>query len=444
MFNSQIMIDQSIFQNKTAAYYTLGCKLNFAETSTIGKSLAEHGVRKTRPGEKADICVINTCSVTELADKKCRQVIRRISKQHPGAFMIVTGCYAQLKPEEVAHIEGVDLVLGTEQKLDIFQYLDDLTKKEKGTVISSSSKDIRAFSPSCSADDRTRHFLKVQDGCDYYCSYCTIPFARGRSRNGNIASLVEQAKEVAAKGGKEIVLTGVNIGDFGKSTGESFIDLLKALDEVEGIARYRISSIEPNLITDEAIDFVAKSKRFAPHFHIPLQSGSDSVLKLMRRRYDTALFRHKIEKIKEVIPHAFIGVDVIVGTRGETDELFEETLRFIESIDISQLHVFSYSERPGTQALNIEYKVDPKVKHRRSQALLDLSEKKRIAFYEAHQGEKAIVLFEHTRKGEMMQGFTENYIRVEAPYDKALINETQEVVLGIWNESQSALVTKAR
>ncbi|WP_277464082.1 tRNA (N(6)-L-threonylcarbamoyladenosine(37)-C(2))-methylthiotransferase MtaB [Parabacteroides sp. PF5-6] len=438
------MIDQSIFQNKTAAYYTLGCKLNFAETSTIGKSLAEHGVRKTRPGEKADICVINTCSVTELADKKCRQVIRRISKQHPGAFMIVTGCYAQLKPEEVAHIEGVDLVLGTEQKLDIFQYLDDLTKKEKGTVISSSSKDIRAFSPSCSADDRTRHFLKVQDGCDYYCSYCTIPFARGRSRNGNIASLVEQAKEVAAKGGKEIVLTGVNIGDFGKSTGESFIDLLKALDEVEGIARYRISSIEPNLITDEAIDFVAKSKRFAPHFHIPLQSGSDSVLKLMRRRYDTALFRHKIEKIKEVIPHAFIGVDVIVGTRGETDELFEETLRFIESIDISQLHVFSYSERPGTQALNIEYKVDPKVKHRRSQALLDLSEKKRIAFYEAHQGEKAIVLFEHTRKGEMMQGFTENYIRVEAPYDKALINETQEVVLGIWNESQSALVTKAR
>lgn len=436
------MIDQSIFQNKTAAYYTLGCKLNFAETSTIGKSLAEHGVRKTRPGEKADICVINTCSVTELADKKCRQVIRRINKQHPGAFMIVTGCYAQLKPEEVAHIEGVDLVLGTEQKLDIFQYLDDLSKKEKGTVISSSSKDIRAFSPSCSADDRTRHFLKVQDGCDYYCSYCTIPFARGRSRNGSIASLVEQAKEVAAKGGKEIVLTGVNIGDFGKSTDETFIDLLKALDEVEGIERYRISSIEPNLITDEAIDFVARSKRFAPHFHIPLQSGSDGVLKLMRRRYDTALFRHKIEKIKEVIPHAFIGVDVIVGTRGETDELFEETLRFIESIDITQLHVFSYSERPGTQALKIEHKVDPKVKHRRSQALLDLSEKKRIAFYEAHHGEKAIVLFEHTRKGEMMQGFTENYIRVEAPYDKTLINETQEVVLGGWNENQSALVIK--
>lgn len=436
------MIDQTIFQNKTAAYYTLGCKLNFAETSTIGKSLAEHGVRKARQGEKADICVINTCSVTELADKKCRQVIRRISKQHPDAFMIVTGCYAQLKPEEVAHIEGVDLVLGTEQKLDIFQYLDDLSKREKGTVISSSSKDIRAFSPSCSADDRTRHFLKVQDGCDYYCSYCTIPFARGRSRNGSIASLVEQAKGVAAKGGKEIVLTGVNIGDFGKSTGENFIDLLKALDEVEGIERYRISSIEPNLITDEAIDFVANSKRFAPHFHIPLQSGSDGVLKLMRRRYDTALFRHKIEKIKEVIPHAFIGVDVIVGTRGETDELFEETLRFIEGLDISQLHVFSYSERPGTQALNIEYKVDPKVKHRRSQLLLDLSEKKRIAFYEAHIGQKATVLFEHTRKGDRMHGFTENYIRVEALYDKTLINETREVILGGWNESQSALVTK--
>jgi len=436
------MIDQTIFQNKTAAYYTLGCKLNFAETSTIGKSLAEHGVRKARQGEKADICVINTCSVTELADKKCRQVIRRISKQHPDAFMIVTGCYAQLKPEEVAHIEGVDLVLGTEQKLDIFQYLDDLSKREKGTVISSSSKDIRAFSPSCSSDDRTRHFLKVQDGCDYYCSYCTIPFARGRSRNGSICSLVELAKGVAAKGGKEIVLTGVNIGDFGKSTGESFIDLLKALDEVEGIERYRISSIEPNLITDEAIDFVANSKRFAPHFHIPLQSGSDGVLELMRRRYNTALFRHKIEKIKEVIPHAFIGVDVIVGTRGETDELFEETLQFIEGLDISQLHVFSYSERPGTQALKIEYKVDPKIKHKRSQLLLDLSEKKRIAFYEAHIGKKAIVLFEHTRKGDMMHGFTENYIRVEAPYDKTLINETREVILGGWNESQSALVTK--
>ncbi|MBE6301520.1 MAG: tRNA (N(6)-L-threonylcarbamoyladenosine(37)-C(2))-methylthiotransferase MtaB [Parabacteroides distasonis] len=436
------MIDKTVFENKIAAYYTLGCKLNFAETSTIGKTLAEQGVRKVRPGEKADICVINTCSVTELADKKCRQAIRRIGKQHPGAFIVVTGCYAQLKPEEVSHIEGVDLVLGAEQKLDILQYLKDLKKKEdSGTIITSPSKDIRSFSPSCSADDRTRHFLKVQDGCDYFCSYCTIPFARGRSRNGTIESMVKQAEEVALKGGKEIVLTGVNIGDFGKSTGDTFLDLIRALDEVEGIVRYRISSIEPNLITDEAIDFVAKSKRFAPHFHIPLQSGSDAILKLMRRRYDTALFRHKIEKIKENMPHAFIGVDVIVGTRGETPAHFEEARRFIQSLDISQLHVFSYSERPGTQALKIDYIVDPKDKHVRSQQLLDISEQKLHAFYESHIGQKANVLFEHTRKGGMMHGFTENYIKVEIPYDHSLINVTKEITLGGWNEDQTALTT---
>ncbi|RHJ84330.1 tRNA (N(6)-L-threonylcarbamoyladenosine(37)-C(2))-methylthiotransferase MtaB [Parabacteroides sp. AM08-6] len=437
------MIDKTVFENKIAAYYTLGCKLNFAETSTIGKVLAEQGVRKARTGERADICVVNTCSVTELADKKCRQAIRRIGKQHPGAFIVVTGCYAQLKPEEVSHIEGVDLVLGAEQKLDILTYLDNLKKKEEGggAVIASPTKDIRTFSPSCSADDRTRHFLKVQDGCDYFCSYCTIPFARGRSRNGTIASMVKQAQEVAAKGGKEIVLTGVNIGDFGKSTGETFIDLIRALDEVEGILRYRISSIEPNLITDEAIDFVAGSKRFAPHFHIPLQSGSDEVLKLMRRRYDTALFRHKIEKIKEIMPHAFIGVDVIVGTRGETDEWFEAARSFIESLDISQLHVFSYSERPGTQALKIAHVVDAKTKHLRSQQLLDISERKLHAFYEAHIGNEADVLFEHTKKGGMMHGFTENYIKVEIPYDSSLVNETRRVVLGGWNEDKTALLT---
>lgn len=438
------MIDKTVFENKIAAYYTLGCKLNFAETSTIGKTLAAQGVRKARPGEKADICIVNTCSVTELADKKCRQAIRRIGKQHPGAFIVVTGCYAQLKPEEVSHIEGVDLVLGAEQKLDILLYLDDLKKKEEGgTVVASPSKDIRSFSPSCSADDRTRHFLKVQDGCDYFCSYCTIPFARGRSRNGTIASMVKQAEEVAAKGGKEIVLTGVNIGDFGKSTGETFIDLIRALDEVEGIVRYRISSIEPNLITDEAIDFVANSKRFAPHFHIPLQSGSDAVLKLMCRRYDTALFRHKIEKIKAVMPHAFIGVDVIVGTRGETDEYFEEARNFIDSLDVTQLHVFSYSERPGTQALKINYIVDLKTKHARSQQLLDISDRKLHAFYEAHIGQKANVLFEQTRKGGMMHGFTENYIKVEIPYDHTLVNETREVILGDWNEDKTALKVNA-
>ncbi len=438
------MIDNSIFENKKAAYYTLGCKLNFAETSAIGKLLSEQGIRKVREGEVADICVVNTCSVTELADKKCRQTIRRIGKEHPGAFVVVTGCYAQLKSDEVAHIEGVDLVLGAEQKLDILSYLNDLQKaNEAGAVVSSASRDIRTFTPSCSADDRTRHFLKVQDGCDYFCSYCTIPFARGRSRNGTIASMVEQAQEVARQGGKEIVLTGVNIGDFGKTTGEHFIDLIRALDEVEGIERYRISSIEPNLITDEAIDFVATSKRFAPHFHIPLQSGSDAVLKLMRRRYDTALFRHKIEKIKTIMPDAFIGVDVIVGTRGETDEYFEEARAFIESLDVTQLHVFSYSERPGTQALKIDYVVDPKVKHARSQVLLDMSDRKLHAFYDAHRGRTAKVLFEHTQKEGLMHGFTENYIKVEAPFDAALVNETRSIRLGEWNDDHTALTVDA-
>lgn len=434
------MIDQNVFRDKKAAYYTLGCKLNFAETSTLGKQLAEQGVRKVRPGERADICLVNTCSVTELADKKCRQAIRRIEKQHPGAFIVVTGCYAQLKPEEVAHIDGVDLVVGAEHKLDLLRYIDSLEKRtEGGLVVASASNDIRTFTPSCSADDRTRHFLKVQDGCDYFCSYCTIPFARGRSRNGSIASLVAQAEEVARQGGKEIVLTGVNIGDFGKTTGEHFIDLIRALDEVEGIERYRISSIEPNLLTDEAIDFVAHSRRFAPHFHIPLQSGSDAVLKLMRRRYDTALFRHKIETVKAAMPHAFIGVDVIVGTRGETDEYFEEAYRFIESLDVTQLHVFSYSERPGTQALKIDYVVDPATKHARSQRLLDLSDQKWRAFYEAHSGQTAKVLFEHTRKNGLMHGFTENYIKVERPYDASLVNQAVRVRLGGWNADQTAL-----
>ncbi|MCC8144216.1 MAG: tRNA (N(6)-L-threonylcarbamoyladenosine(37)-C(2))-methylthiotransferase MtaB [Tannerellaceae bacterium] len=434
------MIDRSVFENKIAAYYTLGCKLNFAETSTIGKMLAEQGVRKARKGERADVCVVNTCSVTELADKKCRQAIRKIGKQHPEAFIVVTGCYAQLKPEEVADIEGVNLVLGAEQKLDILQYLDTLDKKkEKGAVIASKTKDIQTFLPSCSTDDRTRHFLKVQDGCDYYCSYCTIPFARGRSRNGSIASLVQQAEEVVRTGGKEIVLTGVNIGDFGKSTGETFFDLVKALNEVEGIVRYRISSIEPNLITDEIIRFVASGTRFVPHFHIPLQSGSNEVLKLMRRRYDTALFRDKIERIKELIPDAFIGVDVIVGTRGETDEFFNEAKAFIESLDISQLHVFSYSERPGTQALNIDHVVDPKTKHARSQALLDISDRKLHAFYERYIGKEALVLFEHTGKGGKMYGFTENYIKVEAGYNSALVNQVCRVIPGGWNEDRTAL-----
>lgn len=434
-----VMIDTTIYQDKKAVYYTLGCKLNFSETSSIGKVLKEAGIRTARKGEKADICVVNTCSVTEVADKKCRQVIHRLVKQHPGAFVIVTGCYAQLKPETVAKIEGVDVVIGAEQKLDLLHYLGNLQKHEVGEAHISALKDIRSFVPSCSRGDRTRFFLKVQDGCDYYCSYCTIPFARGRSRNGTVASLVEQARQAAVEGGKEIVLTGVNIGDFGKTTGETFFDLIKALDDVEGIERYRISSIEPDLLTDEVIDYVAGSKRFMPHFHIPLQSGSDEVLKLMRRRYDTALFAAKVKKIKEVMPDSFIGVDVIVGTRGETEAYFEQAYEFIKSLDITQLHVFSYSERPGTQALKIEHVVTPEEKHKRSQRLLNLSDEKTEVFYGRHIGQTLPVLLEHAKAGVMMHGFTPNYIRVEVPYCKDFDNRIVNVKLGEFNEERTAL-----
>lgn len=435
------MIDVNTFQDKTAAYYTLGCKLNFAETSTIGKTLEAHGIRKVRPGEKADICVINTCSVTELADKKCRQTIRRIARQHPQAFIVVTGCYAQLKPDEIAHIPDVDLILGAEQKLDILQYLGNLHKRQEvGEVITTPTRDIRKFSPSCSRGDRTRYFLKVQDGCDYFCTYCTIPFARGRSRSGTIEQLTAQAREVAAAGGKEIVITGVNIGDFGKQTGETFLDLIRSLDQVEGIAHYRISSIEPNLLTDEIIAFVAQSQRFAPHFHIPLQSGSDTVLKLMHRHYDTALFAHKIETIRRLIPDAFIGVDLITGVRGETEELFEKSRRFVEGLDISQLHVFTYSERPGTQALKIEPVVPIPERHERCRRMLEVSERKLHDFYTRFQGTTRPVLFEQPRKGAPMHGFTDNYIRVEMPYRKEWVNTCRPVRLGDFNEAGDALI----
>lgn len=433
------MIDTTIFQDKKAVYYTLGCKLNFSETSTIGQILREAGVRTVRKGEKADICIVNTCSVTEVADKKCRQAIHRLVKQHPGAYVVVTGCYAQLKPEAVAQIEGVDVVLGAEQKQNLMRYLGDLQKKEAGEAHASASKDIRSFVPSCSRGDRTRYFLKVQDGCDYYCTYCTIPFARGRSRNGTIASMVEQARKAAEEGGKEIVLTGVNTGDFGRSTGETFFDLVKALDEVEGIERYRISSIEPNLLTDEIIEFVSRSKRFMPHFHIPLQSGSDEVLKLMHRRYDTALFASKIKKIKEILPDAFIGVDVIVGTRGETEQCFDEAYRFIKELNVTQLHVFSYSERPGTQALKIDYAVTSEEKHNRSQQLLKLSDEKLHHFYSSHIGQVMPVLLEHSKLDAVMHGFTPNYIRVEIPRDGELDNKIVSVKLGDFNEEGTAL-----
>lgn len=433
------MIDQTVFQNKRAAYYTLGCKLNFAETSAIGRQLLDAGVTRARRGQQADICVINTCSVTELADKKGRQAIRKAIQENPSAFVVVTGCYAQLKPEEIAKIEGVDLVLGAEQKLDVVKYLDDLHKKDKGEVVTSKTHRIRSFVPSVSADDRTRYFLKVQDGCDYFCSFCTIPFARGRSRNGSIADLVKQAEQVVQEGGKEIVLTGVNIGDFGRTTKETFIELLHALDKVEGIERFRISSIEPNLLTDEIITFVAGSRRFAPHFHMPLQAGSDAVLQMMKRKYDTALFRHKVEMIKRILPDAFIGVDVIVGVRGETDAYYEESKKIIESLDMSQLHVFTYSERPGTQALQIDYTVDPRKKHARSKMLLDISDEKLHRFYASQQGTLRKVLFEHTKRGGKMHGFTENYVKLYADYDPLLVNRITEVTVGAYNEEEMAM-----
>ena len=425
------MTDLSSFDNCKAEFHTLGCKLNFAETSTIARIFAERGIRRAQPGEVPDICVVNTCSVTELADKKCRQTIRRLANRYPDAVIVVTGCYAQLKKDEVAAIEGVDIVLGSEQKMEISAYLDRWLATRKPQVEVTPAKDIRAFSPSCSRGDRTRYFLKVQDGCDYFCSYCTIPFARGRSRSGSIESLVAQAREVAAEGGKEIVITGVNIGDFGKNTGERFIDLIRALDAVEGIERYRISSIEPDLLTDEIIDFCAHSRAFMPHFHIPLQCGSDTVLRLMRRHYDSALFAHKVEMIKRLIPDAFIGVDLMVGTRGETEELFEESRRFVDGLDITRLHVFPYSERPGTLALRtIDHVVDQHTKSVRAGKMIALSDRKLRAFMQRYAGTVRPVLFEQPQPGMPMHGFTDNYIRVEvsnAP--EALVNTVAQVRL---------------
>ncbi|SEW18641.1 MULTISPECIES: tRNA (N(6)-L-threonylcarbamoyladenosine(37)-C(2))-methylthiotransferase MtaB [unclassified Prevotella] len=428
------MIDTSAFQGKTAAYYTLGCKLNFSETSTFGKMLQELGVRTVRKGERADICLINTCSVTEVADKKCRQQIHRMVRENPGAFVVVTGCYAQLEAEEVAKIDGVSLVLGSNEKSSLIQFLSDAwSSGGERNVFTQKTKNIKTFAPSCSRGNRTRYFLKVQDGCDYFCTYCTIPYARGFSRNPTIASLVSQAEQAAVEGGKEIVLTGVNIGDFGKTTGESFIDLVKALDDVEQIRRYRISSLEPDLLSDELIEYCAQSRAFMPHFHIPLQSGSDTVLKLMHRHYDRQLFADKIHLIKTHMPDAFIGVDVMVGCRGETPECFEETYEFLQALDVTQLHVFPYSERPGTSALSIPYVVSERDKKLRSKRLLEMSDEKTVAFYQKYIGQEAEVLFEKATRGRAMHGFTRNYIRVELSpkeADPALDNQLIKVRLG--------------
>ena len=425
------------------AFTTLGCKLNFAESSALGKALIERGHVRAARGDEADICIINTCSVTDAADHKARQMIHRIHREHPHAILIVTGCYAQLKPDEIAHIEGVDYVLGQNEKFQIPEFIDRLESKVESTkmhVYTSPIREIDDFYGAYSKDDRTRCFLKVQDGCNYFCSYCTIPLARGKSRNPSIATIVEQAQAAIQGGAKEIILSGVNIGDFGRSTGEKFIDLLERLDALDALEaldelerrdyRIRISSCEPNLLSDEIIDFVAQSKHFAPHFHIPLQSGSNTVLKIMGRRYTRELFAERVAHIKSVMPHAFIGVDCMVGVRGETEECWAEYVDFIESLPVSQLHVFTYSERANTRMLEMDLTVVPqKERERRSKQLHEISARKTEQFYREHQGYEAVVLWESTKKDGMMYGFTENYIKVSCPYDKAKTNTFERIIV---------------
>ncbi len=425
------------------AFTTLGCKLNFAESSALAKALVARGHMRAQRGEQADICIINTCSVTDAADHKDRQMIHRIRRQNPNAILIVTGCYAQLKPGEIAHIEGVDYVLGQEEKFHLEEFIDQLEiSVSRNTDIPKIQtvpiREVDDFHFAYSKDDRTRCFLKVQDGCNYFCSYCTIPLARGKSRNPSIASLVKQAQEALEGGAKEIILSGVNIGDFGRSTGETFIDLLKALDQLSiinhpsSIADYRIriSSCEPNLLSDEIIDFVAHSRHFAPHFHIPLQSGSNTVLKIMGRRYTRELFAERVAHIKSVMPNAFIGVDCMVGVRGETAECWAEYIDFIESLPVSQLHVFTYSERANTRMLEMDLEIVPqRERERRSKELHAISTRKTEAFYAAHKGETATVLWESAKKDGFMFGFTENYIKLSRPYDKFRVNTFEQVVI---------------
>ena len=420
---------------KKVAFYTLGCKLNFAETSTIARSFEEDGYIRVDFDDPADIYVINTCSVTENADKQFKQIVRKALKTNPKAFLAAVGCYAQLKPEELASVDGVDLVLGAKEKFNITQYIDDLTKNNEGVVHSCEIAETDFYVGSYSIGDRTRAFLKVQDGCDYKCTYCTIPMARGISRSDTIENILSNAKKISDKGIKEIVLTGVNIGDYGKGEfgnkkhKHTFLELVQALDKVEGIERLRISSIEPNLIKDETIDFIAQSNSFVPHFHIPLQSGSNEILKKMKRRYLRELYVSRVAKIREVMPDACIGVDVIVGFPGETDEHFLETYHFLNELDISYLHVFTYSERDNTEAVLMDGVVPDAVRAKRSKMLRGLSAKKRNAFYESQLGKEKTVLFESDNKQGYIHGFTENYVKVKAPWDPALVNTLHKVKL---------------
>lgn len=415
--------------NNRVAFVTLGCKLNFSETSSLARQFTEHGYERVPSSKVADIYVINTCSVTEHADKKCRQTIRKLHKINPDAIIAVTGCYAQLKPNEILSIEGVDLVLGADQKENLFMKVSQLTSKGNGKSFSCSIQEVSSIFPAYSSDDRTRSFLKVQDGCDYHCSYCTIPLARGKSRNLEISFLVKQAEEIGKKGIKEIVLTGVNTGDFGKSTGESFFDLIKALEQVPGIDRYRISSIEPNLLTEEIIEWISKSVKFLPHFHIPLQSGSDKILALMKRRYNTTLFRSRIELIRKYMPEAFIGIDVIVGFPGETNDEFEITYNFLSELKPAFLHIFPYSKRADTPAASYEDQVHDSDKTTRVERLTQLSDRLHTEFCDQFKGTAEEVLFESTQRGGKMFGYTRNYIKVEKPFDKDQIGKIVKVLL---------------
>lgn len=411
----------------TVSYYTLGCKLNFSETSTIAKNLDEAGFAKINFDDGANIYVINTCSVTEQADKKCRNIVRKALTYNPDAFIVVIGCYAQLKPEEIATIEGVDLVLGANEKFNVLEHLKDLQKKEEAVIFNNEIKETKAFYPGFSSGERTRSFLKVQDGCNYFCSFCTIPLARGRSRNATIEETIAKAKELAQTNAKEVVLTGVNIGDFGYNTNENFYDLIKELDKIEGIEQFRISSIEPNLLSNEIIEFVAQSTKFVSHFHIPMQSGSDILLESMRRRYDSNLYKSRITKIKELMPDCCIGVDVIVGYPGETDEEFMKTYHFLNELPISYLHVFTYSERDNTTALRMEGTVPVNVRRDRNKMLRILSDKKKRAFYESNKGKTETVVFEESENNGMMYGFTKNYVKIKTPYNPLMVNQIGNV-----------------